>query len=97
MRLEEPRRKPLDGGTAEITWARVAALYAAIEPLRGREMAEADKLGGRITHRIVVRHRHGIGAPMRFTHGGRIYDIRSVIEAGGLRRWLECYCEEHTP
>jgi SPP1 family predicted phage head-tail adaptor len=97
VRLETPERTDAGGGGATVTWSSLGQIYARIEPASGREIVEADGVTARVTHSILIRHRTDIGSHMRFAAGPRIFDIKSVRETGGHRRWLECHCEEHLP
>ncbi len=81
------------GGTSQ-GWSTVATLWAAIEPLSGTETLEADRVSGRITHRLVLRYRLGVVPGMRLRLATRIFEIRSVLDVGEGRRFLECSAEE---
>ncbi len=81
------------GGTSQ-SWSAVATLWAAIEPLSGSESFEADRVSGRITHRLVLRYRLGVVPGMRLRLDTRIFEIRAVLDIGEGRRLLECSAEE---
>lgn len=92
LTLEAPQRSPDEAGGWNVTWAPVATLWAEVRSSLGRERPWAEAMTAEATHRIRIRHRTGVGAEMRFTLAGRIFEIRSVIENG--RRWLICLCQE---
>lgn len=43
--------------------------------------------------RVYVRYRTGITEQMRLVWNGRNYDIKSIVDVGGMRRTLELVCE----
>jgi SPP1 family predicted phage head-tail adaptor len=97
LTIEEPARAADDGGTAIVTWAGIGEAWAAIEPISGREIVAADGLGGRITHEVRLRWRADVTPAHRLRLGTRLFDIRSIIDEGELRRWLVLRCEERVP
>lgn len=78
------------------TWVDVATVWAAVEPLRGREYIQAAAVTPEVTARVRIRYRPGIEPAMRVVHGGTVCDIQSVIDVGGRRRELELMCREVT-
>ena len=85
-------------GDEVVSWAEVATVWAAAEPLSGREFLEGRRQENEINHRIRIRYREGLTPSMRVmwaptTSGGtRAFDIESVIERESRRRemWLMC-------
>lgn len=76
------------------TWSDVAAVYAAVEPLSGREFFAAEQTQARVNTRIIIRYRAGIMPTMRVAWGARIYNIRAVIDTEGRHEELQLMCEE---
>lgn len=75
-------------------WEDVATVWAAIEPLSGREMLLADQVQSKVNTRIVIRSRDGVLASMRAIHGSTVYNIEAVIpdnESGQEWLTLQCY------
>ena len=95
--LQRAVRTAGDGGTATLSWTSAGSLFARIEPVSGREVEIGDGIAARVTHQILVRHRDGLGAQMRFTEGNRVFEIHAVLDIEGRRRWLQCLCEEQQP
>lgn len=91
--LEAASRTGDGGGGADVLWDAVAELWAAVRPISGEERLAADRVAGRVTHKVVIRHRDGVVPAMRFRQGARILDIVAVLDAGRRHR-LECLCEE---
>lgn len=79
------------------TWARVAEVWASVEPLSGREFFDAEHQQSDITHRVVLRFRGGITAEMRVLHHGRDLRVQSVINAKERGRELQLMCRETRP
>ena len=94
LTLEQPGGTPDGAGGLNETWTAVATLWALIEPLDGDERFAADRTTGRVSRRIVIRHRAGVRPEMRFRLGTRLFEIRSVIDLEERHRFLECLVEE---
>ena len=79
-------------GDEVVSWAEVATVWAAVEPLSGREFLEGRRQENEINHRIRIRYRQGLTPSMRVVWGPRAFDIESVIERESRRRemWLMC-------
>jgi SPP1 family predicted phage head-tail adaptor len=95
--IQEESRAADSGGGYTNTWTNLATdptVWAAIEPLRGREFLQARQLHDAVTHRVTIRHRSDVTAGMRLLRGSRAFNIRSVIDKDERGRWLELMCEE---
>lgn len=79
-------------GEEELDWSDIDTVWAAVEPLRGREFIEAERAGAEVTTRIRLRYRSDITAAMRVTWNSHVYDIHSVINLDGLGRELVLMC-----
>lgn len=66
-------------GAEVITWSTVATVWAAVEPLRGREFVAIRQTTTDITTRFLIRYRSGITAAMRILLGSQAYNIVEVI------------------
>ena len=85
-------------GGEVVTWSTVVTVWAAVEPLSGREFLEGRRQENEINYRIRIRYREGLTPSMRVvwgstTSGGaRAFDIEAVIERASGRReiWLMC-------
>lgn len=94
LRLERPIASDDGLGGADIAWAEVATVFAAIEPAAMREAVEAGRTDGLVTHRITIRHRENVRGGGRFSLGERSFAIRVVRDPDESGRFLECLCEE---
>lgn len=67
-------------GAIATSWADVATVWAAIEPLSGREFIAAQGAQAEIVARILIRYRDDVVAKMRVVSGSRVYNIRAVLQ-----------------
>ena len=82
-------------GEEDITWTEFATVWAAIEPLRGREFLDAQMASAEVTTKITIRQRDGISPEMRVVHGSIIYNIRAVIHVETRQREMQLMCQEY--
>ena len=95
--VERPLRTSDEGGAADITWQVVALVWAKVEGRGGQEPVRADTTVARGVTNITIRFRDDIDATMRIAHAGANYEIVSVTDADGHRRWLTCTCRAFGP
>ena len=97
LTIETPGETPDGAGGADVAFVAIGAVWANVEWLRGDERWRADRFEQAGQYRIIIRHREGLSAGMRFRDGARIYDIKSVGDPDGVGRRLVCLCEEISP
>src|SRR5262245_32080883 len=88
VKIEEAHEARDTMGGVIVTWKEYATVYAAIEPLTGREAIQAAQLQAQVDHRIRIRYLPGVVPKMRVTHDERAYDIQAVLDVEGRRREL---------
>lgn len=107
-RVTLQRRVESQGATGEVswTWADVATVWAAVEPLATRsayrENIVAEQMQQWSDTRIRIRYRRGVTAKDRVVvvdSGGsptytRYYDIEAVVSPRDGRRELHLLCKE---
>ena len=76
------------------TWTDLDTVSASIEPLSGRELANAQQAVEETTHRIRIRYLASVTAQCRVTFGDRVFDVMSVIDADERKRELLLMCKE---
>lgn len=88
---------PTTGAPAN-TWADISNpnVFAAVEPLSGREYHEARSRNSEVDTRIRIRYRSGIAAKMRVLWGSRTFDIKAVLNLEERNRELHLMCKEYT-
>ncbi len=82
-----------DFGQPYSEWATIATVWAAVEPLTGREYFAAGAAQSETTTRIRMRYRPGITSADRVKHGTTTYGITSVIDLRSERRELVLMCK----
>lgn len=80
------------GGVVE-AWAPLATVWAAVEPLVGREYLAAAALVAEVTARVRMRYRPGITSQDRVIHEGKTYGIVSVVDVRSGNRELVLMCK----
>jgi SPP1 family predicted phage head-tail adaptor len=75
-----------DMNTGEVAriWSTLTDLWAAIEPLSGKEFIQSQAYQSKVTGRVVIRWTPGINAGMRFVHQRDLipdlfYNIEAVL------------------
>lgn len=92
--LQSPERAPDGAGGATVTWADIATVWASIEPVSGHEPYIAQALRGKVSHKVHIRYRMGIGPKNRLLYGARSYDILAALNDKEEGRFLLLLCEE---
>ncbi|MBZ0215981.1 MAG: phage head closure protein [Fimbriimonadaceae bacterium] len=92
--LEAPVETADGAGGVDLDWSPVAGLWAEIRPLSGGEQLAFGRAHASLTTRVTIRYRGAVASDMRFRLGVRILEIRQIADPDGLKRWLECICEE---
>ena len=83
------------GGFTDSGSSALATVWAAVEPLSGRELLAAMQAQSEITVRVRMRYRSDITSAMQILHGAKVYEIVSPpIDVDGRRRELELMCKE---
>lgn len=83
-----------NAGGYTLGWTTVATVWAAIEPLNGREVFTAQHLEGHVTHRVIIRYRSDITSDMRMVYGARVFNVRAVINQDERNCWTTLLVEE---
>lgn len=76
------------------TWTDVDTVWAAVEPLQGREFFTADNINSEVTTRIRIRWRSGLNTSMRVSFDGRLYNIHSIITPREVHDEMQLMCTE---
>src|SRR3989304_308704 len=83
-----------DNGQPIETFANVAEIWAAIDPIRGREYFAAQQVSADTTHRLTIRYRSGVSVQNRLLFGSRVVRIEGVINPPARSARLELMCIE---
>jgi SPP1 family predicted phage head-tail adaptor len=82
----------VEGGQG--AWKKVADAYVDIQPLRGREAAEAAAVAPLVTHKLETEFNPAVTSGMRVSVSGRIFHVESAINVREANRSLELLCIE---
>ncbi|RJE88622.1 head-tail adaptor protein [Paenibacillus sp. 1011MAR3C5] len=77
--IQRPVESRADSGSTIIVYEDVATVWAAIEPLRGREFFAAFAEHAEVTTRIRIRYREGIDRTMVVKYGTTLFEVLHII------------------
>jgi SPP1 family predicted phage head-tail adaptor len=75
-------------------WTEITTIWAAIEPLSGREYFAAKQVNAEISARITIRYRKGITPDMRMVFDGRVFEVISIVNPKERCGSLVLMCRE---
>jgi SPP1 family predicted phage head-tail adaptor len=75
-------------------WGDVATLWAAVEPLSGREYWQAQQVAAETSIRVRIRYRDGLDTTMRVIYGTKTLEILSIVDPEERHRELQLMCRE---
>lgn len=75
-------------------WQTFIETRAAVIPLNGKQLMEAQKIESEITTRIIIRYRTGINQNMRVLHGSQKFEIMFIVNVNSENRELHLMCKE---
>lgn len=76
------------------SWATLATVWAAVEPLQGREFWAQQQVQNEVSSRVRIRYRTGITTDCRISYAGRILGIVSIIDPKEAHEELQLMCRE---
>lgn len=78
----------------EQTLTEVKTVWASVEPTRGREYQEAQRVRPELTYKVTTRYHKGITPDMLVKWGERYFNIVSIINVRERNTMLEIICTE---
>lgn len=75
VRIEQRTLSQNELGEVLEDWQEVATVWAAIEPLSGRELIAAQQVNSKVTARLVIRYRSDLLPEMRLVHHKQGQDV----------------------
>ena len=92
----QPTNEDSYGGKIEDTalWNDFINCFAAILPISGREFFIAKQVNAIVTTRIKIRYISAITPGMRVVFGGKVYDIKAVLDIEERHKEIHLMCEE---
>ncbi|GIW49202.1 MAG: head-tail adaptor protein [Caloramator sp.] len=76
------------------TWTDVATVWAAVNPISGREFFQTETINSEVTHKILIRYMQGVKPAMRIKFKDRIFNILYVINFEERNETLQLMCKE---
>ena len=73
----------------------VKTIWASVEPTRGREYQEAQRIRPELTYKITTRYHKGITPDMFIKWGKRYFNIITIINVREKNAMLEIICAEN--
>lgn len=75
-------------------WDNVATVWAAIDPISGREFYAAEQSQSEVSHKVRCRYLAGLDTAMRIIYGKRKFKIISIIDWEERHESLLIMCKE---
>ena len=72
----------------------VKTVWASVEPMRGREYQEAQRIRPELTYKVTTRFHKGITPDMFIKYKERCFNIFSIINVKEKNEMLEIICTE---
>lgn len=76
------------------SWSTFATVWARMIPASGSENASTGQQVSEINYRVTIRPLAGVTNAMRLNWGGRVFNIRSVMDPDGMEASLVLNVEE---
>lgn len=70
--------------------------WAAIWPVKAKEVRDNMRDDVTVTHTVRVRCRSGILNTMTIAFGSRVFEIKGIVNPDESNRYLDLVCEEKT-
>jgi SPP1 family predicted phage head-tail adaptor len=107
VELQAYSRSADGGGGSALTWAKVASVWADIQPQSASEnmFGRDNQLREVSSYKIYIRYRRNVTAKNRLVQTyrddgvtyTRTFNIKGVIDPDNRRKYLELTCEEGVP
>lgn len=81
------------GDPADV-WEDVTTVWAAIDPISGREFYAAEQSQSEVSHKVRIRFRAGLTTAMQIKFGQRAFRIISIINWAERGEGLLIMCKE---
>jgi SPP1 family predicted phage head-tail adaptor len=81
-------------GEATKNWTDYATVWAAVEPIKGREFWQSQQVNAEIDVKITMRYITGVKPKMRVVSDSRIFEIEAVINVEERNRELQLLAKE---
>ena len=82
------------GGFSRVKDIPLFTVWASIQPLRGREYYETERVNNTENVKIIIRYRDGVNENCKILYKKHTYKIQSVVNPNMENESLELYCIE---
>lgn len=69
-------------------------LWADVQPIRGKEFVESQKVSSEMKYRITTRYRKGLDTSMEVRWNNHKLNIEAIIDVSGREESMELMCVE---
>lgn len=76
------------------TWTTFKQVWAAVEPLQGREFWAGQQVQNETTYRVRIRYLAGVVPQMRILYGTKVLNIQQIINPQERNIELQLMCSE---
>ena len=83
-------------GGVTTTYTADSTVWAAIEPISGKEYLASQQAQNEVSVSILIRYHPTIDESWRVTHGGKTYAIETIINHDMRNHLLTLMCSEGT-
>jgi len=83
-----------DFGAPNTSWEELDTVWAAVEPISGREFWAQQQVQSEISVRIRIRYRNDVTVGMKAEYNGKTYMIKTIIDYQESHRELQLMCSE---
>lgn len=92
--LQAPSVTKAADGAETVTWTTLSTIWAEIASSGGREFWQAKQANAEISHMVRIRYRARMSPRFRIVHGGRVFQVLSVINPDEGQTDLILLCKE---
>lgn len=92
--LQQPCHIVNTYGEPVVTWVTYNTVWAAIEPLYGRDAILAQQTEAPHTHKITIWYMQNVLPSHRVYYGTRAFEINSIVNPEENNVYLELQCTE---
>lgn len=81
-------------GEPNASWEELDTIWAAVEPLSGREFWAQQQVQSEIIAKIRIRYRDDVSVGMKAEYNGKTYMIKNIIDYQECHKELWLMCSE---
>jgi SPP1 family predicted phage head-tail adaptor len=83
-----------DLGTPNTSWEELDTVWAAVEPISGRDFWAQQQVQSEITVKIRIRYRNDVVVGMKAEYNSKTYMIKNIIDYQESHKELWLMCSE---